>query len=52
MRKKTRKNLEAIAKLLAGIAGTLIGLAELIKVLKQQGGGESPCCYQTVCLIS
>ena len=34
MRKKTRKNLEAIAKLLAGIAGTLIGLAELIKALK------------------
>jgi hypothetical protein len=34
MRKKTRKNLEAIAKLLASIAGTLIGLAELIKALK------------------
>lgn len=34
MRKKTRKNLETIAKLLASIASVLIGLAELLKVLK------------------
>lgn len=34
MKKKTRKNLEAIAKLIASIAGALIGLAELLKALK------------------
>lgn len=34
MKKRTRKNLEAIAKLIASIAATLIGLAELLKALK------------------
>lgn len=34
MKKKTRKSLETVAKLLASIAATLIGLAELLEALK------------------
>lgn len=34
MKKKTRKNLEAIAKLIASIAAMLLSIAEILKALK------------------
>lgn len=34
MKKRTRKDLDSVAKLLASIAAIIVGIAELIKVLK------------------